>query len=100
MQDEDMEKKLKESIKKIDETGMKTPELLYFTELVKTEKCVIQKRQNVQFAIFILLSVFIAAAVILCYFASVAAFITLQAVALAVFLIIIARSVKTREVGR
>lgn len=99
MRDEEIEKRLKASVRKMDETGVKTPELLYFTELVKREKRVIEKRQNIQFAVFILLSVFIAAAVMLCYFASVAAFVTLQAAAFVLFLTMIIRAVRARGAG-
>lgn len=93
---DDMEKKIAQSIEKIDCAEVKTPELLAFTNLVSQEKQKNTKRQNRQFAIFIFLSVFIVAGVIGCFVASVYLFLALQA---AYFIVFLGVLLHTRKAG-
>lgn len=88
MKDEKIEKLIENSMKKIDNAQIETPELMYFTELVKEEKKHLDKKQDTQFIIFVSCSLFIISAVILCIVVNIAAYGVLQFAALVMFFII------------
>lgn len=99
MKDEEIEKLIENSMKKIDNAQIETPELTYFTELVKSEKKSIVKKQNTQFIMFIFCSLFVVSAVLLCVFVNMTMYGVLQFAAIVLFLIIYFVRSKT-EVAR
>lgn len=86
MDDKDIDKKLSDGIKKLNNYDIETPDFKFFTDMVKKEKAVINKKQNMQFAIFIALSFFIVAIVLVSFLKNMTAFIILQAVPFVILL--------------
>ena len=93
----DFEDRLDKSMEKIDQLEVDTPELRYFTDLVKNERAKIAKRQKLQFALFIVASILIISVILLILFANILVFSVLQGVLLILFISIAFGKVKSGE---
>jgi hypothetical protein len=92
MNNDDITKSIAQSVHKIDDCEIAAPELVYFTGLINKK---IKARQNSQFALFIAVSFFIVAALLLCLFADIFVFAALQAVFVMTFICVFLRTRKT-----
>jgi hypothetical protein len=98
MDENDLDNRLHDSLRKIERAEIDTPELGYFTELVKQEKLRIAKKQKLQFAVFIVAAILIISAILLILFASALAFSVLQGGLLVLFMSLILRKVREGEI--
>lgn len=89
MKNDDIEKKIADNIQKLSECDVKTPDISYFTNLVSEEKLKIEMRQNIQFSIFILVSIIIVSLALFCVIASINFYIILQLSAFVLFSLLI-----------
>lgn len=99
MHDSDIEKNLISSLDKVSKTEIQTPDIRYFAKLVSAEKEKTAKKQKMQLTVFIVLSVFIVAAAILCLLRSLTVYLFLQGAAFAVFCVLIFWSMKKEASG-
>lgn len=82
MNNDSIEKKISDAIKKIDDIKVKEPELNWFVDLVSDEQLRIAKRQNKQLSIFCALGVIIIALSFSLYAFFFSAFVVVQAMSL------------------
>lgn len=97
MDENDLDNRLHDSLRKIERAEIDTPELGYFTELVKQEKLRIAKKQKLQFAVFIVVAILIISAILLILFANLLIFSVLQGGLLVLFIGLILRKLRTGE---
>jgi hypothetical protein len=88
MTDKEVEKLIEQRAADLESKAPQTPELLYFSGIVKSTKKRLARRQKIQFIIFIAVAVVIAVSVFLFAFLNIAIFAVIQAVPLALFCIL------------
>ena len=95
MTDKEVERLISKRATKCADDTPKTPEILYFSGVVRQTKKRLARRQNIQFAIFIAASVIVVMAEMLCFFTSVAVFAVVQILPVVLFCILCPRARRT-----
>lgn len=98
MNNNSIEKQIKEAIKKIDSIDVKEPDLMWFVDLVSDEQLKIAKKQNKQLSIFCALASVVITILFSLYNFLFSAFVIMQAILLIVPVIVfIVMRIVTKE---
>ncbi len=77
-----LDKSLNDTFNNLEDVKIYTPDLQYFSSLVKEEKDKVAKKNNIQFCIFIVCSIFILGTLAILYINSKTAYMMIQVLSL------------------